>query len=90
MRRRFTGKSADRMAGVLAEFDGQCWVCDKPIFRMVSQVVKRRDDWVHTTCAPGADDGAIAVRTVLQVVVVTLPLIVAALLAIHLGHSPPS
>lgn len=55
-RRRYSGKTADRMAGVLADFDGQCWVCDKPIRRLSSQVVFRRGSWIHTTCAPGGDD----------------------------------
>lgn len=55
-RRRFTGRTAYRMAGQLAQFDGQCWACDKPIFRLVSQVVMRKGSWIHTTCAPGASD----------------------------------
>lgn len=55
-RRTYRGKTADRMAGVLAQHDGQCWVCDRPIFRLSSQVVLRRGDWVHTHCVSGADD----------------------------------
>lgn len=44
-------------AGVLAWWDGICDRCPEPIQRHVSQVVKRKDDsWIHTTCAPGADD----------------------------------
>lgn len=54
--RRFTGKTADHMAGLLAWFDGSCPRCDQPIYRQVSQIVKRREDWIHTTCASGADD----------------------------------
>lgn len=55
-RRTYRGRTADRMSGVLAQHDGQCWVCDQPIFRLSSQVVLRRGEWVHTTCVPGADD----------------------------------
>lgn len=55
-RRRYRGKTADRMAGVLAQHDGQCWVCDKPIHRLVSQVIEHHGDWIHTTCRSGADD----------------------------------
>lgn len=55
-RRTYRGKTADRMAGVLAQHDGHCWMCDRPIFRLASQVVLRRGEWVHTTCVPGSDD----------------------------------
>lgn len=55
-RRRFTGKTADRMAGRLAQFDRTCPKCDQPITRLVSQVVLRRGEWIHTSCAPGARD----------------------------------
>jgi hypothetical protein len=56
-RRRFTGKTADHMAGRLAQFDGTCACgCDGPIFRLASQVVLRRGEWILTGCAPGASD----------------------------------
>lgn len=57
MRRRlYPSKVADRMAGQLADFDSQCWVCDQPIWRLSSQVVLRRGSWIHTSCASGGDD----------------------------------
>ncbi|MDF1603363.1 hypothetical protein [Nocardioides sp. YIM 152315] len=55
-RRTYRGKTADHMAGRLAWFDGQCWVCDRPIHQLSSQVVLRRGEWIHTTCASGASD----------------------------------
>ncbi|MDB5716478.1 MAG: hypothetical protein JWO15_3875 [Sphingomonadales bacterium] len=47
---------AGRPAGVLAWFDGDCGRCDNPITRNVSQLVRHGDDWIHATCANGADD----------------------------------
>lgn len=55
-RRRYSHATADRMSGQLAQFDGQCWTCDQPIIRLVSQVVMRKGAWVHTSCMPGADE----------------------------------
>ena len=55
-RRRYSPRTADHMAGTLAQHDGQCWVCDKPIFRLQSQVVRRRGNWVHVSCVPGWDE----------------------------------
>lgn len=55
-RRRYSGKTAEHMSGQLAQFDGQCWTCDRPITRLVSQVVMRKGVWVHTSCVPGGDD----------------------------------
>lgn len=43
-------------AGVLAWFDGQCSRCDGVIQRLVHQVVQRKSDWIHVTCAPGQED----------------------------------
>lgn len=50
-RRLYRGKTADRMAGGLAQHDGHCWGCDKPIFRLVTQVALRRGNWVCIDCA---------------------------------------
>lgn len=55
-RRQYRAKAADHMAGQLAQFDGQCWTCDRPIIRLQSQVVMRKGNWVHTSCVPGADE----------------------------------
>lgn len=56
-RRLYRGKTADRMAGRLAQHDGTCACgCDQPIFRLVSQVVPRGGGWWLTGCMPGADD----------------------------------
>ena len=55
-RRRFTGTTADHMAGRLAQFDGTCPICDRPITRLASQVVLRKGDWVHTSCVSGGDE----------------------------------
>lgn len=55
-RQRYSARTAGHLAGVLAQHDGHCWICDQPIHRLASQVVLRRGDWIHTTCAPGADD----------------------------------
>ena len=43
-------------AGFLAWHDSRCWMCDKPIQRHVHQVVERKGEWIHTTCAPGQED----------------------------------
>jgi len=56
VRRRYSPRTADHMAGTLAQHDGQCWVCDKPIFRLQSQVVRRRGNWVHVSCVSGWDE----------------------------------
>lgn len=45
-----------RPAGVIAWHDGTCPRCDLPIQRAVSMVVERKGNWIHSTCAPGADD----------------------------------
>lgn len=37
-------------AGVIAWFDGTCPICDGLIQRLVSMVVKRKQDWVHADC----------------------------------------
>lgn len=55
-RRRFTGKTADHMAGRLAWFDGDCARCPDAIVAGVSQIVQRRNGWIHTKCASGGDD----------------------------------
>ena len=52
-RGRWSMKTADHMAGQLAQHDGQCWECDRPITRHVSQVVMRKGNWVHVQCMPG-------------------------------------
>ncbi len=56
MRRRYSGRTADRMAGRLAWFNGACPRCDSPIINRVSQVVARKGTWIHTSCASGGDE----------------------------------
>lgn len=41
--------------GVLAQFDGFCWGCDRTIVRNESRVVPRKGSWVCVSCA-GVDD----------------------------------
>lgn len=88
-RRRFTGTTADRMAGCLAQFDGTCPVCDGSITRLASQVVLRKGEWVHTSCVSGAQDGAAQARyalTIACVLVIIVPLLAA---VTHLLGQPP-
>ena len=54
--RTYRASDADHMAGVLAQFDGTCPRCDEPIFRLSSQVVRHREDWIHVQCASGFSD----------------------------------
>lgn len=46
----------DRPAGVMAWFDSTCWRCGGVIQRHVHQVVERKGDWIHVSCAPGQED----------------------------------
>lgn len=45
-----------RPAGVLAWFDGTCPRCDQPIIGNADQVIERKQSWIHSRCASGADD----------------------------------
>lgn len=45
----------ERPGGVLAQFDGFCWVCDRTIVRLQSRVVPRKGGWCCISCG-GADD----------------------------------
>lgn len=53
-RRPRTTYHADRIAGVLATWGGTCDVCGREVHRC--QVVNHHGRWIHTACAPGADD----------------------------------
>ena len=52
----WNARRAQRPPGVLAWFDGTCWICDQPIQRHVHQITKRGEDWVHIHHAAGQDD----------------------------------
>lgn len=42
--------------GRIAFFDGMCDRCDGTITRHNDMIVRRGEGWIHTRCAPGADD----------------------------------
>jgi hypothetical protein len=41
---------------MLAQFNGECPRCGRPIVADVDRIIVRRDDAIHVGCASGADD----------------------------------
>lgn len=46
---------AQHLAGVSANFDGDCGRCPNPII-VGQRVVRHGETWIHIGCASGADD----------------------------------
>lgn len=42
-------------SGILAQFDGFCWKCDRTIVQLESRVALRKGNWICVQCA-GADE----------------------------------